>query len=66
MHIRDSSVGASMLGTPEVLPGPTAILAEDEPLLADELAERLHVLWPQLRIVARALDSTAARSLEPV
>lgn len=60
MNMRDSSVGASMLGTPEVLPGPTAILAEDEPLLADELAEQLRVLWPQLRIVARAGDGVEA------
>ncbi|MEO6745915.1 MAG: response regulator, partial [Caldimonas sp.] len=40
--------------------GPTAILAEDEPLLADELADLLKVLWPQLRIVARAADGVAA------
>ena len=41
-------------------PAPTAVLAEDEPLLADELAELLGVLWPQLRIVARAGDGPAA------
>ncbi len=41
-------------------PGPTAILAEDEPLLADELSDLLKVLWPQLRIVARAGDGVAA------
>jgi DNA-binding LytR/AlgR family response regulator len=40
--------------------GPTAILAEDEPLLADELADLLRVLWPQLRIVARVCDGVAA------
>lgn len=39
---------------------PTAVLAEDEPLLADELAELLHVLWPELQIVARATDGVAA------
>jgi DNA-binding LytR/AlgR family response regulator len=39
---------------------PTAILAEDEPLLADELAELLGSLWPQLRIVARARDGVEA------
>src|SRR2546423_6720192 len=39
---------------------PAAILAEDEPLLADELADMLHALWPQLRIVARAGDGVAA------
>jgi len=41
-------------------PGPTAVLAEDEPLLADELVDLLKVLWPQLRIVARAGDGVAA------
>ena len=40
--------------------GPTAVLAEDEPLLADELVDLLKVLWPQLRIVARAGDGVAA------
>jgi DNA-binding LytR/AlgR family response regulator len=39
---------------------PTAVLAEDEPLLADELADLLHVLWPELRIVARAGNGVAA------
>jgi DNA-binding LytR/AlgR family response regulator len=40
--------------------GPTAVLAEDEPLLADELADLLHTLWPQLRILARVTDGVAA------
>jgi DNA-binding LytR/AlgR family response regulator len=39
---------------------PTAILAEDEPLLADELADLLQALWPQLDIVARVGDGVAA------
>jgi DNA-binding LytR/AlgR family response regulator len=39
---------------------PTAILAEDEPLLADELSELLQALWPQLSIVARVEDGVAA------
>ena len=39
---------------------PTAIVAEDEPLLADELCELLRALWPQLRIVARAGDGVEA------
>jgi DNA-binding LytR/AlgR family response regulator len=39
---------------------PTAVLAEDEPLLADELAELLGTLWPQLHIVARATDGVQA------
>ena len=40
--------------------GPIAIIAEDEPLLADELVEQLAVLWPQLRIAARVCDGAAA------
>jgi DNA-binding LytR/AlgR family response regulator len=39
---------------------PTAVIAEDEPLLADELADLLHTLWPQLQIVARVTDGVAA------
>lgn len=39
---------------------PTALIAEDEPLLADELAEHLAALWPQLAIVARVGDGVAA------
>ena len=50
MNLRETSVA----------PGPTAVLAEDEALLADELADLLHKLWPQLRIVARAGDGVAA------
>jgi DNA-binding LytR/AlgR family response regulator len=40
--------------------GPTAVLAEDEPLLADELADLLGALWPELRIVERATDGVSA------
>lgn len=39
---------------------PTAILAEDESLLADELADLLHALWPKLQIVARASNGIEA------
>jgi DNA-binding LytR/AlgR family response regulator len=39
---------------------PTAVLAEDEPLLAEELAELLHRLWPELEIVAQPADGVAA------
>jgi DNA-binding LytR/AlgR family response regulator len=39
---------------------PSAVLAEDEPLLADELADLLQALWPQLEIVARVEDGVAA------
>ena len=41
---------------------PTAVLAEDEPLLADELEDMLLALWPELRIVGRASDGAAALS----
>jgi DNA-binding LytR/AlgR family response regulator len=39
---------------------PTAIVAEDEPMLADELVENLAALWPRLNVVARATDGVAA------
>ena len=39
---------------------PTALLAEDEPLLAAELGEALGQLWPELRIEAVAADGVAA------
>lgn len=48
------------LPEPGARAAPTAIIAEDEPLLADELAEMLHALWPQLQIVARVSDGVAA------
>jgi len=38
----------------------TALIAEDEPLLADELADALARLWPELEIVARARDGIEA------
>lgn len=43
----------------------TALIAEDEPLLAEALAADLARLWPALRIVARAGDglSAAAQAL---
>jgi DNA-binding LytR/AlgR family response regulator len=37
-----------------------AILAEDEPLLREELAELLASLWPELEIVAETADGIAA------
>lgn len=44
---------------------PRAIIAEDEPLLRDELAELLGLLWPELEIVALTGDGIAAlRALE--
>lgn len=39
---------------------PTALLLEDEPLLADALADALSQLWPELRIVHRATDGDDA------
>jgi DNA-binding LytR/AlgR family response regulator len=39
---------------------PTAIIAEDEPLLRRELREALASLWPELAIVAEAEDGTQA------
>jgi DNA-binding LytR/AlgR family response regulator len=39
---------------------PTAVIAEDEPLLVDELAEHLSALWPTLRVVARSSDGVSA------
>jgi DNA-binding LytR/AlgR family response regulator len=47
------------MSPPERRP-PTAVLAEDEPLLAEELAELLHRLWPELVIVAQPADGVAA------
>lgn len=48
------------LPEPAAKPAPSAVLAEDEPLLGDELAELLQSLWPSLRIVARAGDGVSA------
>jgi DNA-binding LytR/AlgR family response regulator len=39
---------------------PTALIAEDEPLLRAELREALAALWPQLRVCAEAADGDAA------
>ena len=44
---------------------PTALIAEDEPLLRNELREALASAWPELRICAEASDGDAAmRALE--
>lgn len=42
------------------LNAPRAIIAEDEPLLRDEIADALGTLWPELQITARAADGIAA------
>jgi DNA-binding LytR/AlgR family response regulator len=68
MNVREPGVGAASAREADAspalddaaTPGPTAILAEDEPLLADDLADLLKVLWPELRIVTRAGDGVAA------
>ena len=44
----------------QLSPKPTAVLAEDETLLADELADLLQTLWPQLQIISRETDGVAA------
>lgn len=43
----------------------TAIIAEDEPLLAQELREALAALWPELQIIAECADGvTALRAIQ--
>jgi len=39
---------------------PTALIADDEPLLREHLAQHLARLWPELEIVARARDGIEA------
>ncbi len=39
---------------------PTAVIAEDEPLLRGELRDALATLWPELAIVAEAADGVEA------
>ncbi len=43
--------------------GPTALIADDEPLLRERLAEHLARAWPELRIVAQARNGREAVSL---
>jgi DNA-binding LytR/AlgR family response regulator len=45
---------------PEAPERPTAVVAEDEPLLADELTDHLAALWPALKVQARVTDGAAA------
>lgn len=42
---------------------PIALIAEDEPLLAQTLANELHALWPDIHIVATASDGLSAVQL---
>jgi DNA-binding LytR/AlgR family response regulator len=47
------------------MPSPRALIAEDEPVLREELAEMLATLWPELEIVAKVAGGVAAlRALE--
>lgn len=39
---------------------PTALIADDEPLLAEDVHRRLQVLWPELQVVAVCHDGPAA------
>ena len=39
---------------------PSAIIAEDEPLLRAEIRDTLHALWPELQILAEVGDGTQA------
>jgi YesN/AraC family two-component response regulator len=39
---------------------PTALIADDEPLLRERLAASLDRLWPQLRVVANARNGSEA------
>jgi DNA-binding LytR/AlgR family response regulator len=45
------------------MPAPTAILAEDETVLREELRQHLQALWPELRIVGEAATGVAALDL---
>ncbi|MEP7299098.1 MAG: LytTR family DNA-binding domain-containing protein [Burkholderiales bacterium] len=42
---------------------PTALIADDEPLLRDQLAAHLARLWPELRVVAQARNGREAVEL---
>ncbi len=48
------------------MPRPTALIAEDEPLLAKALADALHAAWPELETVATVGDgaSTVREALQ--
>jgi DNA-binding LytR/AlgR family response regulator len=42
---------------------PTALIAEDEPLMRERLKEKLATVWPELEIVAEAADGDEALAL---
>lgn len=41
----------------------TALIADDEPFMRDSLRDQLHLLWPELEIIAEAEDGPSALSL---
>jgi DNA-binding LytR/AlgR family response regulator len=47
----------------KAVPAPTALVAEDEAVLREELCTHLAALWPDLRIVARAANGLEALQL---
>src|SRR5437762_12349473 len=50
-------------------PAPTAIVADDERLMRDQIVGRLHEAWPELQILGEAVNGREAvamvQSLEP-
>ncbi len=44
-------------------PRPTALIAEDEPLMRERLKEKLAAVWPELDVVAEAADGDEALAL---
>jgi len=63
--MRSGSAPESGLPAAIKMTRPRAIIAEDEPLLRDELAELLGSLWPELEIVALTGDGISTlRALE--
>jgi DNA-binding LytR/AlgR family response regulator len=45
-------------------PRPTALIADDEPLLRDELADMLRLAWPDLQVVTQARNGREAVELQ--
>ncbi len=54
---------APPLASSDTSPAPTALIADDEPLLRERLAAHLNRLWPELRIVAQARNGREAVEL---
>lgn len=49
--------------SPDPTPSTRVLIAEDEPLLAAELAQRLEKTWPECRLVATAADGLSATAM---